>query len=180
MVLDLTYKFLPNKSPFVQMPFFVILCEYLARDFLAYSPFLPKFLSFARNLPFSQNRHLSRFPCLSPHLSFCQTFDGFLPNSPFSQFTNFVKSLTVNIAGLHSPSRRPCWCSRKKSISLLWELNSIFVLILGEKYYCIDPPHGSLVTWLQTKKASFVVSFKIFARSLMNPNSPISKNLSFS
>jgi len=56
-----TYKFLPNKSPFVQMPFFVILCEYLARDFLAYSPFLPKFLSFAQNLPFSYNRHLSRF-----------------------------------------------------------------------------------------------------------------------
>ena len=38
-----TYKFLPNKSPFVQMPFFVILCEYLARDFLPYSPFLPNF-----------------------------------------------------------------------------------------------------------------------------------------
>ena len=53
MVLDLTYKFLPNKSPFVQMPFFVILCEYLARDFLAYSPFFaeislfrPKFAIF--------------------------------------------------------------------------------------------------------------------------------------
>ena len=76
-----TYKFLPNKSPFVQMPFFVILCEYLARDFLAYSPFLPKFLSFAQNLPFSYNRHLSRFPSLSPHLRFCKTFDGFLPFS---------------------------------------------------------------------------------------------------
>ena len=79
-----TYKFLPNKSPFVQMPFFVILCEYLARDFLAYSPFLPKFLSFAQNLPFSYNRHLSRFPSLSPHLRFCKTFDRFLPISPFS------------------------------------------------------------------------------------------------
>ena len=80
-----TYKFLPNKSPFVQMPFFVILCEYLARDFLAYSPFLPKFLSFAQNLPFlNYNRHLSRFPSLSPHLRFCKTFDRFLPISPFS------------------------------------------------------------------------------------------------
>ena len=79
-----TYKFLPNKSLFVQMPFFVILCEYLARDFLAYSPFLPKFLSFARNLPFSYNRHLSRFPSLSPHLRFCKTFERFLPISPFS------------------------------------------------------------------------------------------------
>ena len=56
-------------------------------------------LHFCRNLPFSYNRHLSSFPSLSPHLSFCQTFDGFLPNLPFSQFANFVISSTVNIAG---------------------------------------------------------------------------------
>ena len=64
---------------------------------------------FRLNLPFSYNRHLSSFPSLSPHLSFCQTFDGFLPNPPFSQFANFVKSLTVTIAGLHLRSRRPFW-----------------------------------------------------------------------
>ena len=63
---------------------------------------------FRLNLPFSYNRHLSSFPSLSPHLSFCQTFNGFLLNPPFSQFANFVKSLTVNIAGLHLTSRRPC------------------------------------------------------------------------
>ena len=47
----------------------------------------------------------------------------------------------------------------------------IFVLVLREKFCCIDPQHGSLVTWLQTKKASFVVSFKIFARSLIGGES---------
>ena len=72
-------------------------------------------LHFCRNLPFSYNRHLSSFPSLSPLLSFCQTFDKFLPDPPFSQFANFVKSSTVNIAGLHLTSRRPCWWSRTKA-----------------------------------------------------------------
>ena len=67
-----------------------------------------------------------------------------------------------------------------KSICLLWEPNSIFMLIIREKLYCIDPQHCRLVSWLQTKNDYFVVSFKIFATPLMNPNSPISKNLSFS
>ena len=72
-------------------------------------------LHFCRNLPFSYNRHLSSFPSLSPLLSFCQTFDKFLPDPPFSQFANFVKSPTVNIAGLHLTSRRPYWWSRTKA-----------------------------------------------------------------
>ena len=59
---------------------------------------------------------------------------------------------------------------KNKSISLLWEPDSIFILILGEKLYCIDPQHGRLVLWLQTKNASFVVSFNSFATPLMNPN----------
>ena len=50
---------------------------------------------FRLNLPFSYNRHLSSFRSLSPHLSFCQTFNGFLPNPPFSQFANFVKSILL-------------------------------------------------------------------------------------
>ena len=41
---------------------------------------------------------------------------------------------------------------KNKSISLLWELNSIFMQMLREKkFYRIDPQHGRLVTWLQTK-----------------------------
>ena len=60
-----------------------------------------------------------------------------------------------------------CWFARdvraamlvikNKSISVLWEPNSVFMLILREKFYCIDPQHGRLVMWLQTKNASFVV-----------------------
>ena len=43
---------------------------------------------------------------------------------------------------------------KNKSISLLWELKSIFMQFLGEKIYCIDLQHGHLVTWLQTKNAA--------------------------
>ena len=38
------------------------------------------------------------------------------------------------------------------------------MLIIREKLYCIDPQH-----YRQTKNDYFVVSFKIFARPLMNP-----------
>ena len=54
-----------------------------------------------------------------------------------------------------------CWFARdvtaamlvvkNKSVSLRWELNSIFMQILRQKLYCIDHQHGRLVTWLQTK-----------------------------
>ena len=130
---------------------------------------------FRLNLPFSYNGHLSSFPSLSPHLSFCQTCHGFLPNPPFSQFANFVKSPTVNIAVAFDVTAAML-VVKNKSICLLFEPNSIFMLIIREKLYCIDPQHCRLVSWLQTKNASFVVSFKIFVRPLMNPNSPISKN----
>ena len=91
---------------------------------------------FLLNLPFCYyDRHLSRFPSLSPHLSFWQTFDGFLPNPPFSQFANFVKSPTVNIAGLYLTSRRPCWWSRTKAFlssgnQLYFHVNSLRKIIL--------------------------------------------------
>ena len=93
------------KLSFVKMPLFVI--SFVFGQTLELSVFA-EICRFRLNLPFSYNRHLLSFPSLSPHLSFCQTFDGFLPNPPFSQFANFVKSLTVNIAGLHL-SRRSCW-----------------------------------------------------------------------
>ena len=100
------------KLSFVKMPLFVI--SFVFGQTLELSIFA-EVCRFRLNLPFSYNRHLSSFPSLSPHLSFCQTFDGFLPNHPFSQFANFVKSPTVNIAGLHLTSRRPCWWSRTKA-----------------------------------------------------------------
>ena len=52
-----------------------------------------------------------------------------------------------------------CWFARdvtaamlmvkNRSISLLWEPNSIFMYILQEKIYSIDSQHGRLVRWLQ-------------------------------
>ena len=36
-----------------------------------------------------------------------------------------------------------CWWSRTKSISLLWELNSIFMYILRKKICCIDQQHNT-------------------------------------
>ena len=149
-------------------------CPFLSSHF-----YLAKLLNspFCRNLPFSYNRHLSSFPSLSPHLSFCQTFDKFLLNPPFSQFANFVKSQNCQYCWSALDVTAPMLMVKNKSI---WEPNSIFMLIIREKLYCIDAQHCRLVSWLQTRNASFVVSFKIFARPLMNPNSPISQNLSFS
>ena len=100
------------KLSFVKMPLFVTLSIF--GQTLELSIFAEICL-FHLNLPFSYNRHLSGFPSLSSHLSFCQTFDGFFPDPPFSQFANFVKSPTVIIAGLHLKSRRPCWWSRTKA-----------------------------------------------------------------
>ena len=51
--------------------------------------------------------------------------------------------ITSAIVGLRVTSR---WCvggSRTKSISLLWELNSIFMYILRKKICCIDHQHNT-------------------------------------
>ena len=74
------------------MPLFVI--SFVFGQTLELSVFA-EICRFRLNLPFSYNRHLSSFRSLSPHLSFCQTFNGFLPNPPFSQFANFVKSILL-------------------------------------------------------------------------------------
>ena len=42
---------------------------------------------------------------------------------------------------------------KNQSMSLPWELNSIFIQTFWEKFYFIDHQHGCLVTWLQTKTA---------------------------
>ena len=57
---------------------------------------------------------------------------------------------------------------KEKSISLLWELNSIFKLILREKFYCFDPQHGRLVTWLKTKNLLRLVSLDLQGLTLKN------------
>ena len=89
-------------APFWHLP------EYLAK------PFKNTWLTrhFCLNFPFSHNCHLARFPSLWPHLSFCQTFEGFLPNFPFSQVGHFRKisngqyaSFFVLFARIHANAR---------------------------------------------------------------------------
>ena len=119
------------------MPLFVI--SFVFGQTLELSIFA-EICRFRLNLPFSYNRHLSSFPSLPPHLSFCQTFDGFLPNPPFSQFANFVKSPNVNIAGLHLTSRRPCRWSRKK-VFVSSGNQTLFSCSLFEKKYIVLIPN---------------------------------------
>ena len=59
---------------------------------------------FHLNLPCSYyNRHLSRFPSLSPYLSFFQTFVGFLPKfANFAKFVIFVKPTIIDMPLLSS------------------------------------------------------------------------------
>ena len=54
-----------------------------------------------------------------------------------------------------------CWFARdvmvamllvkNKTISVLWEINSIFMSILWSNVYSIDQQQGHHVSWLQTK-----------------------------
>ena len=54
-----------------------------------------------------------------------------------------------------------CWFARdvtaamlvvkNKSITLLWELTLFSCKFFEEIFFCFDPQHGRLVTWLQTK-----------------------------
>ena len=71
----------------------VVICQDVPFCHLIYiwpNPWTVHFAEICRfhlNLPYSYyNRHLSRFPSLSPYLSLCQAFDGFLPK--FANFAN--------------------------------------------------------------------------------------------
>ena len=58
-----------------------------------------------------------------------------------------------------------CWFERdvtaamlvvkNKSITLLWELTLFSCKFFEEIFFCFDPQHGRLVTWLQTKNYIF-------------------------
>ena len=176
------------------MPLFVI--SFVFGQTLEYSIFAEICL-FRRNLPLScYNRHLSRFSSLSPYLSFCQTFDGFLANSPFSQFANFLKSPTVNIAGffgilfeylaipLMNFWHTRHFCRNFPSSTTICHFLTIAIchdfplchLIWGFARPLMDScpvPHflqfAIFVKIANCREASFVVSFKCFARPLLNP-----------
>ena len=77
------------------------------------------------------------------------------------QHTDALQTDHLNEQSLHSSHLPNCWFARdvtaamlvvkNKSISLLWELNSIFIKFFEEIFFCFDPQHARLITWLQTK-----------------------------
>ena len=70
--------------------------------------------------PFSYyNRHLSRFPSLSPQLRLCETFDGFLPNSPSSQICHFRENRQLSIC-LFCKFRKIAICQDVPFCHLTW------------------------------------------------------------
>ena len=67
--------------------------------------------------------------------------------SLFSKYRLFV----YGIAGLHVTSRRPCWWSRTKAFLSSGNETLFSCKFFEEIFFCFDPQHGRLVTWLQTK-----------------------------
>ena len=63
------------------------------------------------------------------------------------------------IAGLHLTSRRPCWRSRTKAFLSSENYTLFSCKFFEEIFFCFDPQHGCLVTWLQTKNS---ISFSPF------------------
>ena len=61
------------------------------------------------------------------------------------------------IAGLHVTSRRPCWWSRTKAFLSSGNQTLFSCKFFEKKLYSIDPKHGRLVKWLQTKNISLGV-----------------------
>ena len=60
-----------------------------------------------------------------------------------------------SIAGLQVTSRRPCWWSRTKALLSSGNETLFSCKLFEKKLYCIDPSHGHLVTWSQTKNRTF-------------------------
>ena len=89
------------KLSLVKMSLFVI--SFVLGQTLELSIFA-EICRFHLNLPCSYyNRHLSRFPSLSPYLSFFQTFVGFLPKfANFAKFVIFVKPTIIDMPLLSS------------------------------------------------------------------------------
>ena len=57
------------------------------------------------------------------------------------------------IAGLHVTTRRPWWWSRTKVFLSSGNYSLFPCKFLEQNFDCIDPQHGRLVTWLQTKNS---------------------------
>ena len=63
------------------------------------------------------------------------------------------QSIRRTIAGLHVTSRRPCWWSRTKAFLSSGNETLFSCKFFEEIFFCFDPQHGRLVTWLQTKNS---------------------------
>ena len=76
-------------------------------------------------------------------------------NNSLKLLTKAWLGRTICIAGLET-----MLVVKNKSISLLLELDSVFMSIVFEKNSTVLNPHGLLVTWLQTKNTA--ISIKVF------------------
>ena len=64
---------------------------------------------------------------------------------------NHARLVATHIAGLHVTSRRPCWWSRTKAFLSSGNETLFSRKFFEEIFFCFDPQHGRLFTWLQTK-----------------------------
>ena len=71
-----------------------------------------------------------------------------------------IKSEVARITGLQVTSRRPCWWSKTKAYLSSGNLTPFSCKFFEQNFYCIDPQHGRLVTWLQTKNSLFKWRFR--------------------
>ena len=71
--------------------------------------------------------------------------------------------LKVSIAGLHVTSRRPCWWPGTKAFLSSGSQTLFSCKFFEKKFYCIDPQHGRLVTWLHQVRWFIQVSH-LFSR----------------
>ena len=62
------------------------------------------------------------------------------------------------IAGFQVIPGRPCWWSRTNVFLSSGNLTVFLCKFFEKIFYCIDPQHGWLVTWLQTKNTNLKVA----------------------
>ena len=102
---------------------------------------------------------------LTPHSSeqlgieFESTLNGFCSfQNPYCWFAGEVTAAILVV--------------KNKSNFLLWELN-YFLYFFEKNFYCIDPQHGRLVTWLQTKDIPTILHLVRLIRTLKMDFYPI-------
>ena len=78
-----------------------------------------------------------------------------------ASFSIFLFVLSF-IAGLHVTSRRPCWWSRTKAFLFSCKF-------FEEIFFCFDPQHGRLVTWLPINNTQPTTSFNACYTGHMGP-----------